>query len=139
MLKWSRRQRRDSRRWDQMTVMLPIPARRIEFVIRDTHSRGLDGFSKVGASTLKLRVPVGRLPLPGELSRRAFKTAPYILGYYDGPIDAGLLEEDSRQSHWLGLCVRRFQHDENLPETGEIDSDTEQALGTAYGDGRVFA
>ena len=47
------------------------------------------------------------------------------LGYYDGPVDG-------KPSHVAIAALARFQHDHDLPVTGEPDPATLQALREAY-------
>jgi carboxymethylenebutenolidase len=47
------------------------------------------------------------------------------LGYYDGPVDG-------KPSHLAIAALARFQHDHDLPATGELDPVTVQALRETY-------
>jgi hypothetical protein len=113
-------------------VTIPASLRRIPFRVFATRSRGLEQLLAAGCCEEELRgvLTVDTLELPSSAVGPQQRLR--NLGYYDGPIDEDLVTESSPDAHWLSLCVRRYQHDENMSETGEIDPNTEAALAAAH-------
>lgn len=118
-----------------MRVTIPASARQARVRVYCPHSRTLEQLLEAGCCESELRgyllIDALELPSLAEGAQQRLQN----LGYYEGPINEDLALESSRASRWLSLCVRRYQHDENLSETGEINPNTEAALAAAHDEG----